>query len=182
MNKRILRSIISVFVGLLVAIGIVFIAENIIGKVYPVEQKIALLHEKQATNIELSTEESYELKKYIKHGDGFMVLLCMIVGYVFASMIGGGVAGKIARTNGILKGLLVGLIFAILCVLNAKRMDHPEWFFWASVIAPLPCAIIGSSFAVYWAKEDEAAEPEVIKEEEEPLFSIGDDDEEKNEN
>ncbi len=176
MNKRILYVVASITIGVLVAAGILFVFENIIHKVYATPQAIDLIVQKQKLKEVITAEEREFVEKFTKRGDGFMILMFMVFAYVVSSMIGGGTAAKIARTNGILKGLIVGFIFTGLCYINTRLMWHPQWFVIASLVAPVPCAIIGSSFAVYWVKEDEAAEPEMLPEEEEPLFQLTNDD------
>lgn len=147
MKKSMFFAIISVIAGLLIAIAVAYLGQLLVDKYFPFP-------------IGMDMKDSANLTIFYKSERGFWSLALLLMSYLIGVAAGSFAAGKIAHHTGIVKGVIVGLISICLIYFSIQSFWHPAWFKLVSLIAPLPVAIVASSFAVYWAKEDEAAIPD----------------------
>lgn len=76
------------------------------------------------------------------------IFLLVIAGWMFGSLLGGFVATKLARKNGIGIGIVTGCIFTILQLLNFQFLPHPVWAMVIGLVGAIPMFIAGSKLAL----------------------------------
>lgn len=147
MKKSLFYAILAIIIGVLVALLVAYLGQMLVDKYFPFP-------------IGMDMKDSANLSIFYKSENGFWSLALLIISYLLGVSAGTFAAGKIAHHSGIVKGVIVGLICIVFIYFSINSFWHPTWFKLVALIAPLPVAIVSSSFAVYWAKEDEAAIPD----------------------
>src|SRR5262245_49342915 len=127
-----LRTILGVIAGLLAAMLLMFGIEALATTLFPPPPGLNLFDEA-------------DLAKLVAMAPFGMKAL-VVSGWLLASLAGGWIAAKIAH-HPRAAALIVGLLVAAGCLLNAAAIPHPLWMNALGVLLPVPLALLGARFA-----------------------------------
>ena len=125
-----LRRIIAVLFGLLVALAIIFATETVLGQLYPLPSAVNL------SDSEALTQAMMEMPA--------AAYLSVLLGWLSGAFVGGFIANRIDRRRGV-SGLIVGSLLFLASIANMLMLPHPAWF-WCSVLIIFPIVI----YVVFW--------------------------------
>ena len=125
-----LRSILAVVVGVILA-GVVVLAVESIGHiVYP-----------PPADLDASNPEA--LKAYVAHAP-IGVLLFVLLAWAAGSFVGGWSAARIARRAPSFHAMIVGSLVLLSGIATMLMIPHPLWFWIAGILAIVPVSFISS--------------------------------------
>jgi hypothetical protein len=75
------------------------------------------------------------------------VMLLVLLAWTLGPLIGSFVAASIAQRRFVVHGMTIGLLFALLDLMNLVRYPHPPWLWAGGIIAPLAMGYVGALFA-----------------------------------
>jgi uncharacterized protein YacL len=127
----ILRSVLAVLAGALVAFVLIAVIELLSGKLYP-------LHAKSGNPEDLAAAMARA---------PMGALLLMLLGWAVGTLAGAWTAARVAARSHLAHGLVVGVLFLCFAVANMLSIPHPFWFWIAAVALFLPCAYLGATLA-----------------------------------
>ena len=129
----VLRSVLAVIAGLIVASVVMMAVEFINGHhLYP-----------ELGNAAMGLTDPEQIRAVMAKAPAgaFVVVL---IGWILGSFSGGFVAAKVDKTMRV--AIVTGLLLTVLGILNNLMLPPPAWF-WASVIVFLPSAWLGGRTA-----------------------------------
>lgn len=127
------RSVLAVFVGIVVAVLAVFIVESVGHVVFP-----------PPPGVDVSDPEALrELMERIPAGALAFVLLAWVLG----SFLGGFTAAKIAVQHRLACALIVGVVMLGAGGMTMMMIPHPLWMMVLGVLLPVPAAWVGARLA-----------------------------------
>ncbi len=121
-----LRTILAVLVGLVVAVLTMLASEYIGMSLFP-----------PPPGTQLDTEA--DLARLIASASTGK-LAWVLFGWTLAAFIGGWVASRISRRHRIAAAVSVGVFIVVGVVLNVSMLPHPLWVTIAGVLLPIPAA------------------------------------------
>jgi hypothetical protein len=127
------RSVVAVLVGVVIATVGILALESLGHLVYPLPEGV-------------NPNDMEALKKVLPTMP-VGAFLCVLFMYAVGSFVGGLIAGWIARRAQTVHALIVGAILMALGVVNMLMLPHPGWFWAASLLVYLPPAYLGSRLA-----------------------------------
>ncbi|HEV8582529.1 MAG TPA: hypothetical protein VGX68_25975 [Thermoanaerobaculia bacterium] len=127
----ILRSVLAVLAGAVVAFVLIAVIELLSGKLYP-------LHADPG-----SPEEMAKAMARAPVG----ALLLVLLGWAVGTTAGAWTAACAAGRSPLIHGIVVGALLLCAAVANLLSFPHPIWFWIAAVALFLPCAYLGSALA-----------------------------------
>lgn len=130
------RKILAVVVGMITAVGIIWVA-------YMVSSMMAPFYPK---NMEYMTREEMAAYMLTVPISTFIIVL---IGYALAGFAGGFISTKMGRrwSHGMTLSLVVGFLLTVGALLVATAWPQPGWFILTSVIIFVPVSLIGYRFA-----------------------------------
>lgn len=75
------------------------------------------------------------------------VLLLLLLAWTLGPLAGSFLAAAIARRRFLVQGMTIGLLFALLDLINLVRYPHPPWLWAGGIIAPLTMGYVGALLA-----------------------------------
>ena len=78
--------------------------------------------------------------------------LFVLLAWVIGTIIGGLVAGWVARTRPLLFALLIGVLMLLGAFANFAMVAHPTWFMVAAVIAIPAAAVLAGRLGARWRR------------------------------
>lgn len=128
-----LRTLLAVFVGLVVAMATMLGLEYLGMSIFPPPPGIDLANEADLARL---VESATTGKK-----------LWVLFGWTVAAFLGGWVAARISRAHRIAAALAVGVLIVAGVLLNAAMLPHPLWMTVAGVALPVPVAWLAGRLA-----------------------------------
>ncbi len=129
-----LRTILAVIAGLIVAMLLIFALESISLMLFPPPPGMKL--ETEADIAQLVALSSTGQKAWV------------VFGWAFASFVGGWIAALIARRHRRIAAGAIGVLIVIGTVMNAMAIPHPLWMNALGVLLPIPLALLGAWLAM----------------------------------
>ena len=129
MANAMVRNVLSVIAGVVVAMAFIFLVEGIMGVIYP-----------PIPGTDLSNRETV---RHLLDNVPRMVFLWLLIGYGVGSFAGGLVATLASFRQSILPALIVGAIVTIGGVMDLIDICHPLWFSITSLALYIPFALLG---------------------------------------
>lgn len=126
---NILKFIAATFIGLTVAIVLIFVLETFGHSIYPPPQGVDL------------TDKDV-LAEMIKNAP-IGALLIVVAAYFVGSFVGGLIAQLINRHAKLIDALVVGFILMIFGIFNLTSIPHPLWMVVLGILVFIPGAYIG---------------------------------------
>lgn len=71
-------------------------------------------------------------------------MLILLAGYALGSMAGGAAATRMHPENGKRNAIIIGVVLLVFGVMNMLMIPHPAWFWVASCVVYVPCALLGN--------------------------------------
>jgi MFS family permease len=127
------RRILAVVVGIVVAVVLVFVLEQISNILYPPAEGVDLTDPKQ-------------LEKHIA-GLPLPAFLIVLAAYLIASFVGGYVAALIAGEKPALFASIVAGFILAATVLNLYFIPHPQWFAYVALLGIAIMGVLAGSLA-----------------------------------
>ena len=127
----ILRSVLAILAGALVAFILIAAIELLSGKLYP-------LH--------ADANRPEEMGKAMARAP-VGALLLVLLGWAVGTISGAWTATRTAGRSPLIHGLAVGALLLCAALANLLSFPHPVWFWIAAVALFLPCAYLGSTLA-----------------------------------
>lgn len=127
----ILRSVLAVLAGALVAFVLIAVIELLSGKLYP-------LHVKSGDPEDLAAAMARA---------PLGALLLLLLGWAVGTAAGAWTAARAAGRSHLVHGLVVGVLLLGAAIENLLAIPHPLWFWIAAVALFLPCAYLGATLA-----------------------------------
>jgi len=129
-----LRNIISVVTGIIVAVVLITVVEVISHKIYP-----------PPTGIDFNNKEALkELMNTMPKGAMLLVILAHAIG----AFGGGVVTALISTEKRIMFSTVTGGIVLIMGIANLIMVPHPIWFAIADLLVYIPFAYLGALLAI----------------------------------
>ena len=128
-----LRTVLGVLAGLVVAMLLIFVLEFIGMAMFPPPPGMALQNE--ADLARLVAESSIGKKAWV------------VFGWAFASLVGGWLAALISRRHRRIAALAVAVFIVAGTLMNAMVIPHPMWMNVLGVLLPVPLALLGAKLA-----------------------------------
>ncbi len=128
-----LRTVLAVLAGLLVAIVLMLAIEWLGMTLFPLP-----------AGASLQTEEDLVL---LMQSAPAAKLALVLLGWCIASLVGAWVAARLARRHRRVAALAVGALILCGVVLNVASLPHPMWMIIAGLALPLPLAWLGGRLA-----------------------------------
>ncbi len=128
-----LRTILAVIAGLIVAMLLIFALESISLMLFPPPPGMKL--ETEADIAQLVALSSTGQKAWV------------VFGWALASFVGGWIAALISRRHRRVAAGAIGVLIVIGTVMNATAIPHPLWMNALGVLLPIPLALLGARLA-----------------------------------
>ena len=125
--------IISVLVGVIVGVLVVMLGEAIQHQFYPLPEG-------------LDFKDKDAVKAFVDSLP-FGAFISLVFIWICSSFVGGFVAAKMAKVNGIKSSLITGGILLLAAILNMFMIPHPVWMIVLTVALYLPAAYFGGKLA-----------------------------------
>jgi hypothetical protein len=135
------RSILSVIAGLVLAFVLVFVTEIVNMLIFPLPAGIDM-HDPEALGAALLEAPWYKL-------------ILVPVGWLVATLVGGVLAAKLARRAPRKHALAVGTLLLLVGILNMNSIPHPDWFLPVGTGA----FVVGAALAALMVGSPTAPEP-----------------------
>ena len=123
------KSILAVLAGIVVGGGVVGIVEYVGHMIYPLPEG-------------LNANDPEALKGYISTAP-IGALLFVIVAWALGSLVGGGLATRLAGQSRLLHAMIVGAVLMLFGIANMLMIPHPIWFWALGLAVFLPSAYFG---------------------------------------
>ncbi|MCE3278685.1 MAG: hypothetical protein K0S44_876 [Bacteroidetes bacterium] len=127
-----MRNVLSVFLGVLTGIFIIFSLEIVNHIIYPIPQGTDL-NDSEAIDAYTSSAPS-------------IVFILLIISYSLGSLVGGLISSSLATHNKMTNSITTGGVLMGLGVYNLFMIPHPIWTIIISVFLFIPCSYLGG----YW--------------------------------
>lgn len=125
-----LRTILAIIAGLIVAVVFMFGWEAIGFLFFPPPDGISLNNEADLARLVAMSSTGKKL--------------WVVAGWLMASFIGAWVAARISTRHRTLAALAIGLLIVFGALMNALAIPHPLWMNAAGVLLPIPMAWLAS--------------------------------------
>lgn len=131
--KAIGRSVLAVFVGIMVTMGLIMGVEAACNHLYPMPPDVDM-HDHDAMRIYIAT---------LPVG----ALLLLLVGWAIGSGAGAWVAARLAGRAPVVHGLIVGAWFLAGAIVTMVMIPHPVWMVVGAIAALAGCSYLGARIA-----------------------------------
>lgn len=131
-KTQFMRNALSVFLGVLTGIFIIFSLEIVSHIIYPIPEGTDL-NDAEAINAYTNSAP-------------VIIFILLIISYSLGSLLGGLVSSSVATHNKMTKSITTGGILMGLGVYNLFMIPHPVWTIIISVFLFIPCSYWGG----YW--------------------------------
>jgi hypothetical protein len=128
-----MRNILAVIIGVVVAFIIVFIGD-------------ATTHKLNPANDSLGEMDKETLKAYVE-GMPMYVMVIMVFFWVIAAFVGGFVSAKINKSQWKNVSMITGGIMLAATLLNLFMVPHPAWMWIVALVLIVPAAYLGGKVA-----------------------------------
>ena len=129
-----MRNLISVFLGVISGIFIIFSLEIVNHIIYPIPK-----------GMDLNNTEA--LNAYTSAAP-MIVFILLIISYSLGSLVGGLVSSSIATYNKMTQSITTGGILMGLGVYNLFMIPHPIWTIIISIFLFIPCSYLGGYLGI----------------------------------
>jgi hypothetical protein len=129
-----MRNALSVFLGVLTGIFIIFSLEIVSHIIYPIPEGTDL-NNADAINAYTSAAP-------------VIVFILLVVSYSLGSLVGGLVSSSVATLNKMTKSITTGGILMGLGVYNLFMIPHPVWTIIVSIFLFIPCSYLGGYLGI----------------------------------
>lgn len=138
-----MRTVVAVIVGVLVGAAVVFGVETLGNLLFPLPEGI-------------DGSDPDRFAEFLNAGPS-PALISVLVAWALGALVGGAVAGKIARYQWQVASVTVGALLLVAGGATMLQVPHPLWMWIAGVVLPLPLAWFGAHLTHNLAPLDGAA-------------------------
>jgi len=124
-----IRKVLAVIAGLVVASIAIMIAEMIGHRIYPIPQGF--------------NKDDMNVMREFMAGLPAGAFLIVAAGWAIGSFLAGFAAKTISRSNGFLIPLIIGGLLTVGAIANFVMMPHPTWFVILGLLIFIPITLIG---------------------------------------
>jgi hypothetical protein len=128
-----IRSIVGVFIGLVVAFVTVAVVEVINLLIFP-------------PPADFDVNDPAALAALIAEAPAYKLVL-VPVAWFLAAVTGGWVAAKIAKRAALVHAFIIAALLIAMAVMNMRMIPHPAWFWVAGLAAPLVGMLVAARLA-----------------------------------
>lgn len=147
---KLVRSILGVLVGCVVAVAVIWACEAANGLLNPPPGEGEVME-----RIEKLKEDKQAMKAWVESLP-VGVMVALVLGWQLGAFLGGFTAVAIARRAPLLHAgfpgawVLFGTIFNLYIMKQEFDYTHPDWVLFAALLMPLPMSMLGGVLAVMW--------------------------------
>jgi len=131
-----IKSIVSILVGLFAAVLVIFLVESISNLIYPINFR--------------ADQPLNELMKSLPTG----ALLFVLMAWFLGAMVGAFLACYLDELNALRSSIYVAVFLLIATVINLYQIPHPFWMWFAGILSIIAgCSLGVKMFVRYWSEK-----------------------------
>ena len=134
MINSLLRNVVAIFAGTIVAMVLMVLLQSLAHSVYPPPPGLDYTNPEVRQNIMMQAPAG--------------ALGIVLSSYLVATLVGAWVAARLSADVPLRQGYLIGLLLLVASVMNLRAIPHPTWFIVANVLVVLVGAFIGTKLGI----------------------------------